>query len=472
VGAAVSQGLNANQVFGDGFGGSLARSAVSGFVASVAARATVGGKLDYVQIAADAFGNALGGSIVDQIKQNSQQEQVLSNTFAEDVAARRAGNYWNPESVNSSRSVSELSPGQLDFLESSIAGPENTLSPAALQRIEQSYNNRRGSINDIQINSPGSAEEISARQGQPIIYNAEAGTMGWPVSSPDIAVRPLLDPTTNSALPPIENLYTPMHGYFQGVYSRALQGLSDPNSSILDKAFYTVGGTIGLAGALLETPVTELYNSLNNAALSGQAAARYNLTGDVNDLSAALYTGSSSVLGLAGPASLVPVRSFDGFAGSSGSVGISNQRGSIGANTAELTATPVNGATRTVSLGFQSEVQQAQAIQELQGALNASGITDATIGVRGSSVTGSSYRTGAPFRPTSDIDAFIESAQLTEGLSTSKNIPGFVHPNSIMKNYPLLDQWATDWTKILGRDITPGAFTPGNIPNHPAILFK
>ena len=34
------------------------------------------------------------------------------------------------------------------------------------------------------------------------------------------------------------------------------------------------------------------------------------------------------------------------------------------------------------------------------------------------------------------------------------------------------DQWATDWTKILGRDITPGAFTPGNIPNHPAILFK
>ena len=144
----------------------------------------------------------------------------------------------------------------------------------------------------------------------------------------------------------------------------------------------------------------------------------------------------------------------------------------LGANSVGLTATPVNGATRTVSLGFQSEVQQAQAIQELQGALNASGITDATIGVRGSSVTGSSYRTGAPFRPASDVDTFIESAQLTEGLSTSKKIPGFVHPDKIMDAYPLLGQWATDWSKILGRDITPGAFTLGNVPNHPAIIFK
>ena len=146
--------------------------------------------------------------------------------------------------------------------------------------------------------------------------------------------------------------------------------------------------------------------------------------------------------------------------------------GGVGVKEGVLTAAPVNGASRTVSLGLQSEVQQTQAIRELQGALNASGISDATIGVRGSSVTGASYRTGAPFRSASDIDVFIESGQLTNGLSTSKNIPGFVHPDSIMKNYPLLDQWAADWTKILGRDITPGAFTPGNIPNHPAILFK
>jgi filamentous hemagglutinin len=145
---------------------------------------------------------------------------------------------------------------------------------------------------------------------------------------------------------------------------------------------------------------------------------------------------------------------------------------SLGGSKGTLTATPVNGATRTVSLGFQSEIQQAQAINELQGALTASGITDATIGVRGSSVTGLNYRTGASFSAASDIDVFIESAQLTNGLSTSKNIPGLVHPNLIMKNYPYLDQWANDWTKILGRDITPGAFTPGKIPDHPAILFK
>ena len=149
----------------------------------------------------------------------------------------------------------------------------------------------------------------------------------------------------------------------------------------------------------------------------------------------------------------------------------SNSEATVGANSSgTLTGMPINGATRAVPLGFAPEEQFSAAAQHLQGALEQSGITDATIGVRGSSVTGYSITKGTQFGPQSDIDFFIESQQLTEGYTTSKNIPGFVHPNKILPDYPLLQDWATTWTNNLGRDVTPGAFTPGMLPKQPSIV--
>lgn len=83
-------------------------------------------------------------------------------------------------------------------------------------------------------------------------------------------------------------------------------------------------------------------------------------------------------------------------------------------------------------LGFESSDQFLSAAQELQDALIQSGITDVTVGVHGSSVTGSSFRTGAPFGDNSDIDFFVESSQLTDGYTTSNNIPGFVYPGKML----------------------------------------
>jgi hypothetical protein len=134
--------------------------------------------------------------------------------------------------------------------------------------------------------------------------------------------------------------------------------------------------------------------------------------------------------------------------------------------------TPINGAARTVPLGFKQEPQFLSAAQELRDALKASGINDATVGVRGSSVTGYSLTKGTQFGSQSDIDFFVESGQLTDGYKVSKNIPGFVHPNKILPDYPLLQEWATKWTNILGRDVTPGAFVPGMLPGQPAIVVK
>jgi hypothetical protein len=142
------------------------------------------------------------------------------------------------------------------------------------------------------------------------------------------------------------------------------------------------------------------------------------------------------------------------------------------AEPAGIVGVPINGATRTVPLSFNPPEQFATAAQQLQDALVQSGITDATVGVRGSSVTGVSLTKGTPFGPRSDIDFFIESEQLTNGYKTSKNIPGFVHPGKILPDYPLLRDWSATWTNTLGRDVTPGAFVPGTLPSQPSIVVR
>src|SRR5262249_33445318 len=98
-----------------------------------------------------------------------------------------------------------------------------------------------------------------------------------------------------------------------------------------------------------------------------------------------------------------------------------------------------------------------------------SGITDATIGVRGSSVTGVSFSTGLPFGPASDIDFFVESRQLTQGLRTSQKIPGFVNPNLIHSTCDPIAEWSQIWSENLGRKVSVGGFQPGTVPVGPVI---
>lgn len=138
-----------------------------------------------------------------------------------------------------------------------------------------------------------------------------------------------------------------------------------------------------------------------------------------------------------------------------------------------LRAEAINGSSRTVPLGFEGESQFLNAGGELDAALRASGINDATIGVRGSSVVGGSARKGTQFGPQSDIDFWVESATLTEGRPTSGAIEGMVNANRIMKAYPELKAWSERWTDALGgRKITPAGFQPGTVPLEPAIALR
>lgn len=139
---------------------------------------------------------------------------------------------------------------------------------------------------------------------------------------------------------------------------------------------------------------------------------------------------------------------------------------------AGLKGVPINWVTRTVLLGFKRPERFATAAQQLEDALVRCGVTDATVGVLGSSVTGVSLTKGTPFGPKSDIDFFIKGRQLTEGYKTSQNIPGFVHPIKILPDYPLLQDWSTTWTNTLGRDATLEAFLSGMLPSQPSIVVK
>ncbi|SDJ82379.1 LysM peptidoglycan-binding domain-containing protein, partial [Variovorax sp. OV700] len=135
-------------------------------------------------------------------------------------------------------------------------------------------------------------------------------------------------------------------------------------------------------------------------------------------------------------------------------------------------AEAINGSSRTVPLGFEGEAQFLRAGGELDAALRASGINDATIGVRGSSVVGGSARKGTQFGPQSDVDFWVESAALTEGRPTSTAIEGMVNANRVMKAYPELRAWSQRWTDALGRKITPAGFQPGTVPLEPAIALR
>jgi RHS repeat-associated protein len=157
---------------------------------------------------------------------------------------------------------------------------------------------------------------------------------------------------------------------------------------------------------------------------------------------------------------------FDGNRLSDGEVAVSETFLAI--DTATMFMGVLEGASRlpcvrTVPLGFASGQQFRQATAELEMALEKSGITDASIGVRGSSVIGISSETAAPFSAASDIDFFVESSQLTEGFQTSRNIPGFVHPDKISSSFDAIAEWSQIWSENLGRSVSVGGFRPGTV---------
>lgn len=112
-------------------------------------------------------------------------------------------------------------------------------------------------------------------------------------------------------------------------------------------------------------------------------------------------------------------------------------------------------AAESVPLGFADVNQFRQACAELCSALTDSGISDFTIGVRGSSITGVSFDTGLPFSAASDIDFFVVSPQFAD---FEVNSYGMVYSGILEDAFPAIAEWSEVWTEILGREVSVAGF--------------
>jgi hypothetical protein len=128
-------------------------------------------------------------------------------------------------------------------------------------------------------------------------------------------------------------------------------------------------------------------------------------------------------------------------------------------NTATIVATALSGGTSltatAVPRGFANAAQFERACAELCSALTESGLSNFSIGVRGSSITGRSFATGAPFNAASDIDFFLASSAM-RGFPI--NSYGLVYPSVLGRAFPALGEWSAAWSNTLGRSVTVGGF--------------
>lgn len=139
---------------------------------------------------------------------------------------------------------------------------------------------------------------------------------------------------------------------------------------------------------------------------------------------------------------------------------IANAQGVLAAVSASILAPAIGielltaGAAEGIPLGFANAAQFQQACAELCSALSESGISDFTIGVRGSSITGTSF-SGAPFSAASDIDFFVVGRQMT---AFPINQYGLVYPSRLNAAFPAIAEWSSTWSSILGRGVSVGGF--------------
>lgn len=318
VGAGV--GSEVGGALKDAWGGSpfgdFAVRSMSGMAAGVTAATVRGGHISIKQVAADAFGNALGESIKDSMTSGSfySSEEMAgdyareNNRFASAAEASRLGlagsgvylDRAQEDRLSSGRTVTDYGDVYTD-------GAGQLASPTgAVRRASRDHYIDANGILHIEISGIGADMPLT---------NAQRATLAagyGPLNAEAAAARTARAQDVSLQLPPVENLYTPLEGFFESRYRMAVAGLTSPSTSYVEKGVNLLLG-MGVAPlAALEAPVTGLYNSLNNASRMGQNLARANLTSDPDEAVmsrlAAIAEGAGAFVGLGGPASLMSPR--------------------------------------------------------------------------------------------------------------------------------------------------------------------
>jgi hypothetical protein len=129
VGAGVGAGVGValgdngkNPVFGDSFGGQLARGAVNSFASGLATAVARGGRVSVVQVAVDSFGNALGNAIAGSITTQTDAEKI-ANAQQQNPSLGNGVSSATQARVQSGQTVLDYDPEGRSFSTGSLNSP-------------------------------------------------------------------------------------------------------------------------------------------------------------------------------------------------------------------------------------------------------------------------------------------------------------------------------------------------------------
>lgn len=249
--------------------------------------------------------------VVDAFSQDSSGQRYAGTQYADASGSRRAGvvsdagegNITNDPHIqrmlalaNEPESIGE----SLPKFRVEVRGVGSTLSEAQKEALNRGY----GPLTD------------TAAQARLL---GDGDTWGMATALNVMANAPATGSQAGALLPSVENLYTPMEGFFQGRYKMATQGMTDPGASLVDRGVYFALAMGVSPFAALETPITALYNAPNNAGRAGQNLARADLTTDsdvaVMSRLAATAELADAFVGLGGPATLMQPKPSSGMPG-------------------------------------------------------------------------------------------------------------------------------------------------------------
>ena len=299
-------GLDAAKAFGGT--GQIGQDVVGGLVGGVVSlhtRRTAGfdDPVNYGQIVADAFGNALGNAAsvgiqgwqAERASRNSQQvlthdqlmawnkeggtlslpgavspDMGLAGTVALGPMAAAGGVGSGTQTIRAQESNSQASsydPDEIAAWAKEYRGHSESQGMRHLSDFEllSHYYGQRGQSNPYE------------RPAVPMLGVVE-------VSHRDAGSATALVPTE---LPPIENWYEPRVGYFEESYSGYVEGFSDDRNGWFARSMGLVGAVAISPAYLLDAMASGIYNAPNSAYTGGQKlAAASQLTGHDRNLMA------------------------------------------------------------------------------------------------------------------------------------------------------------------------------------------
>ncbi|RMH87350.1 hypothetical protein EBB59_13175, partial [Lysobacter pythonis] len=234
------------------------------------------GGIDYGDLAADAFGNALGNAAAGRLDRRARARQFMAawrNLPLEEQLK------WLSMSFYDAGSFSGDAPsGASPLGEAPMAGTvSERLSdvkgrPAAFEQAARERVSRQQVVSDLR--QRGLPDSITVNVADDADYSEFISAYGdygtQPAGASEFDRITVMGSSTGTELPAIENLYTPYQGWWMDKYSTFTAMLDDPSGGWRQKAGALAGGMLTVIPTMAESLIKGVYDAPNNASLAGQ----------------------------------------------------------------------------------------------------------------------------------------------------------------------------------------------------------